>query len=668
MKVRVLVVGVVLILALGFVVASLVVAQGASPQNAQAGQPDEESRREMELAQAAERAAANADHSPTAADITLLGPTVVTAPLFIGISEVISSTFLVDPATAMSYPQFEGVQVWGAAYDAASNIVFFTNGSSLYEWAVGSTPNLLGTITGATSGATLSMVGLAYHDGTLYAIRNVGSSEDPEAVYTIDPANQEATLWTTYVSNTADVDLGGLAADPNSGNLYATNDDTSLRGLVEVDMDGNLTLIAPYPDGETDIDGLAISDSGQAYLVTDEPGLTYVYDFATMTYTTPISNPWTTSETFSAATWLPESALEGPGISLEKTVGTDPNVCATTNNLNIDAETDVTYCYEVTNSGTVTLTIHDLDDSELGSLLTDFPFVLAPGASAFLTETATISSTTVNTATWTAANAGPTDVVTATASATVTVGELPGTGISLTKTVGIEPGECAATDEISVESGTAVTYCYEVTNTGDITFTLHDLDDSELGAIRSEYPYELEPGATLAITQTAVITTSVNNTATWTAYNEGPTDVVTATDSAMVTVSGTLTPAIDITPQTLTLAVGENGQLSRPVVISNTGTADLEWSIAEAADDCNVPGDVPWLSVSPQSGTTTGGGSDTVEVTLDATILSAGDYSALLCVQSNDPDQPTTTIAVTLNVFPNFIRMPIVMGSPQGNP
>lgn len=666
MKARVFVVSTVLILALGFVVASLVVAQGASPQNAQAEQADEESQREMEMAQAAERAGASANLPPIAADITLLGPTAA-APLFVGISRSISSTFLIDPSTGKSYPQFEGVPVWGSAYDADNDRVLFITGSGLYEWPAGSAPNLLGTITSATSGATLAMVGLAYHDGTLYAIRNVSSTDDPEAVYTLDPANQEATLWTTYVSSTANVDLGGLAADPNSGTLYATNDDDSLRGLVEVDMDGNLTLVAPYPDGQSDIDGLAISDSGQAYLVPDEPGLIYVYDFATMTYTTPISNPWTTSENFSAATWLPESALEGPAISLEKTVGTDPNVCATTSTLNIDAETDVTYCYEVTNTGTVTLTLHDLDDSELGNLLTDFPYILAPGASAFLTQTATISSTTVNTATWTAANEGPTDVVTATATATVTFGgSVP--GITLSKTVGTDPGECATTDEITVEPGTAVTYCYEVTNTGSITYTLHDLDDSELGAVRSEYPYELGPGATLAITETAVITSSVTNTATWTAYNEGPTDVVTATDSATVTVSGTLTPAINITPENFSLAVGENGQLSRPLTISNTGTADLQWSIAEAADDCNVPGDVPWLSVSPQSGTTTGGSGDTIEVTLDATILGAGDYSALLCVQSNDPNQPTTTITVSLNVFPNFIRMPIVMGSPQGNP
>ncbi len=46
----------------------------------------------------------------------------------------------------------------------------------------------------------------------------------------------------------------------------------------------------------------------------------------------------------------------------------------------------VTYCYEVTNVGPVTLTLHDLLDSEEGELLSNFPYVLVPGASAFITE------------------------------------------------------------------------------------------------------------------------------------------------------------------------------------------------------------------------------------------------------------------------------------------
>jgi hypothetical protein len=114
-----------------------------------------------------------------------------------------------------------------------------------------------------------------------------------------------------------------------------------------------------------------------------------------------------------------------PAIELVKTVGTDPSICAGTNEIMVQTGTEVTYCYTVENTGNVTLNNHDLDDTGLGSILSGFPYALTPGASAFLTETAVISVTTVNTATWTAYNAGPSDLATATAAATVNIINYP---------------------------------------------------------------------------------------------------------------------------------------------------------------------------------------------------------------------------------------------------
>jgi len=113
--------------------------------------------------------------------------------------------------------------------------------------------------------------------------------------------------------------------------------------------------------------------------------------------------------------------IEGPYISLNKTVGTDPSVCASSDDIIISGAGDVTYCYEVTNTGTVTMTTHDLVDSELGAIFSGLPIPLTPGASLWITQTAALTQTTVNTATWTAYNVGPTDVVSDTDSATVTV-------------------------------------------------------------------------------------------------------------------------------------------------------------------------------------------------------------------------------------------------------
>ena len=99
--------------------------------------------------------------------------------------------------------------------------------------------------------------------------------------------------------------------------------------------------------------------------------------------------------------------------------------------------------------------------------------------------------------------------------------------IVVTKTVGVTPGVCAATDEISVVAGTDAYYCYEVTNTGNLTLYLHDLTDSELGNIFASLPYTLTPGSSVdtvaaGLTISATINATTVNTALWTAYNLGP--------------------------------------------------------------------------------------------------------------------------------------------------
>jgi hypothetical protein len=143
-----------------------------------------------------------------------------------------------------------------------------------------------------------------------------------------------------------------------------------------------------------------------------------------------------------------EVIVSNPAISLDKTVGTDPGVCATTDAITVPAGyggTDVYYCYTVTNTGDLTLTLHDLVDSNLGPILDGLSYALGPGesvdtVSAGLVFSATITETTTNDATWTACNPTPqeggqscingTDVVTATDSATVTQGAPTGVSLS----------------------------------------------------------------------------------------------------------------------------------------------------------------------------------------------------------------------------------------------
>lgn len=113
-----------------------------------------------------------------------------------------------------------------------------------------------------------------------------------------------------------------------------------------------------------------------------------------------------------------------PSISLVKTVGTTPGVCAPTSNITVAPGTTVYYCYTVTNTGNVTLDLHTLVDDQLGTIFSGFNYSLAPGASvntvaAGLSIPAVINTPTTNTATWTASTL--TSGLTATATATAFV-------------------------------------------------------------------------------------------------------------------------------------------------------------------------------------------------------------------------------------------------------
>ncbi|MFW6150778.1 MAG: C1 family peptidase [Chloroflexota bacterium] len=61
-------------------------------------------------------------------------------------------------------------------------------------------------------------------------------------------------------------------------------------------------------------------------------------------------------------------------------------------------------------------------------------------------------------------------------------------------------------------------------------------------------------------------------------------------------------------------------------------------------------GDCPWLSETPASGSVGQGSSDVVTVTFDTTGLAPGDYDAEIVIDSNDPDESTVVVPVTLHV------------------
>lgn len=235
----------------------------------------------------------------------------------------------VDPttgaATALYSASNNNAKPWGMAADNVNSVLYWNNGGNLFSATYASllsgTPTI-NTVAMTFNSATVNFVGLGYNPNTgkLLGVRNIAT----ESVYEIDPTTGVASIL--FAHPTA-FDFGGLEYDATNGKLYGLNDAVgggSGRGLYEL-VDGTTqTLVAGYPAGETDIDGLAVHN-GTAYYVTDGPNTTqasfYVYDIATGLQTGTIASPFTGSGTFSAATYAAGLAVPEPGTMIAVAAG-----------------------------------------------------------------------------------------------------------------------------------------------------------------------------------------------------------------------------------------------------------------------------------------------------------------------------------------------------------
>jgi hypothetical protein len=373
--------------------------------------------------------------------------------------------------------------------------------------------------TGSTTTSTINNVNLRIWDG--------------------DPSAGGSVIWGDTTTN--------VLATTQWSNIYRVLD-TDLLGSSRPIMADTVTVGTTLPAGTYWLDwqtGGTLSSGPWAppisILGQTVTGNGLQYDPTTATWGPAIDTGASAQQGFPFI--IEGTGATGPSIELTKTVGTVSGVCAANHTITVVAGTTVYYCYEVTNTGDVTLNLHDLSDDVLGTIFTGLAYELEPGTSvntvaAGLSIPAVIDTTTTNTGTWTAYNAGGPSAQ-ATASATVNV-QVGGPSIELTKTVGTVGGVCAATSAITVDAGTRVYYCYEVTNTGDVTFTTHDLEDDTLGAPFTGLDYVLAPGASvntvdLDLNILAIINTTTTNTGYWTAYVPGEV-YAQASDSATVTV------------------------------------------------------------------------------------------------------------------------------------
>ncbi|MBC7939206.1 MAG: hypothetical protein H7Z19_05480 [Chitinophagaceae bacterium] len=248
-----------------------------------------------------------------AAAISLIAASVpAAAQLIVGNDQSGTATiYNINVGTGVATPIYSGTgpeaKPWGMAYDVAGNMLYWSNANNLFSSPLGPslTPTNLGTMSFGGSG--VNFVGLSFANGRLYGTRNIAT----EAVYEIDPTTRVATQVYVHPST---YDFGGIDHDAASGRLYGLSD-TGGTGLYEINTAAQtVTLRAPYPGGENDIDGLAVYN-GRAYYVTDGPNTTqasfYVYDVASGLPMGTLPSPFTGSGTFSAATFaapIPEPA------------------------------------------------------------------------------------------------------------------------------------------------------------------------------------------------------------------------------------------------------------------------------------------------------------------------------------------------------------------------
>ncbi|MFC1787510.1 choice-of-anchor L domain-containing protein [Halobacteriota archaeon] len=116
--------------------------------------------------------------------------------------------------------------------------------------------------------------------------------------------------------------------------------------------------------------------------------------------------------------------------------------------------------------------------------------------------------------------------------------------------------------------------------------------------------------------------------------------------------------AVSSVEESISLAVAEYGSGRIAVHASNwrgTGTSCDDdpdiiierifyWASQSEAVDCT------WLTETPTSGSVSSGSYDNITVSINTTGLSTGNYSANITISSNDPDENSTVVPVTLTV------------------
>lgn len=380
-------------------------------------------------------------------------------------------------------------------------------------------------------------------DKTVYEDHDGGAScPGIELVY------QDRDAPITYcfvVTNTGETYLADVTVD--DPDLSITDADMTLASGDPSSMAPGATAVWFY---ETTLVDDLVNTASTIGTPTNEEGV-------------PYDIPKPTDEDDAQVIWeeVIDEELLAAEIVIDKTVyeGQDSGVsCLGADYLQAAYGTAITYCFEVTNTGEAHLADVVVDDPTLGitdatmTLISGNPTFLAPGASALWYYETTLDNDLVNIAGTTGTpqdeNGTPVDVPKPTDEDDAEVeGEGPQdltADIMIDKTVyeGHDAGvSCPGDEEVFDNLGTEITYCFIVTNTGDVHLANVTVNDPDLGITqadmkrRSGNPALLAPGASVVWYYETTLDDDLINTATTIGTpsdSEGnPLDLTAPTDS-----------------------------------------------------------------------------------------------------------------------------------------
>ncbi|GAB3312298.1 hypothetical protein GCM10027298_37400 [Epidermidibacterium keratini] len=468
------------------------------------------------------------------------------------------------------------------------------------------TPVAPGDSTTCTATYTLTLADA--NAGTVYNIASVSGTDPSGTTGTFDTDDATATIPASP----------GLSADKQAGPVVDANGDgrqsagdtitytfvIANTGNVTIDLidviDAKLpnitcpvTVLDPkqstsctetYTITQTDLDSGSVGNTG--FVTGETPGGTVI-----------VSPPDSTSTTVSPTA----------SISLTKTAGTITDV---NGNGMADEGDTVTYSFSVTNTGAVTIRNPQVFDSRFGtSAIPCDRQTLEPG------QTVTCSPRTY-TLTLDDVNAG---TLTNTASA---IGQQPdGTAVFTqdTETIAIAPQPSLEMDKQAapvtdtnangrVDAGDQITYTFVVSNTGNVTVDLIEIDDPKIGSAPCQVTV-INPGASTTCTANYTITQadldagSITNRGS--AIGTQPNDGYIRSNYDETSTNLPAAPAIEVTKSTGALVDvdGSGGPsagdtLDYTIRVANTGTVTVSNIVV---DDPLLGGTIacPTTSIAP---------------------------------------------------------------------